>query len=200
MRILAGPHRVELTVQKSRFLGLLEPVADPEAARTLLKSTKAHFADATHVVHAFRTGPEGGETLGCSDDGEPPGTAGRPVLEVLKGAGGGQALILVVRWFGGTKLGTGGLVKAYSETAKALVTGATWEERRSWVQGRVTVDWPEHRPLVQNLAALGAVVESEEFEAGVTVVARVPAEAWGELQVWTVDLTRGRARWVVRPE
>jgi uncharacterized YigZ family protein len=197
MRILAAPHQCELIVQKSKFWGILEPVTDPERARLRLKEAKGRFADASHVVHAFRTGPEGSETMGCSDDGEPSGTAGRPVLDVLKGAGGGQALLLVVRWFGGTKLGTGGLVKAYGDTAKALVSGALWEELRVWVEARVTVDWAEHRPLRNELVALGAQVSFEDFASGVLMAARIPAEVFESLQAWTVDLTRGRSRWVV---
>lgn len=197
MRILGAPVQTELTVQKSRFLGILEPVADPDEARSRLKEAKTRFADATHVVHAFRTGPDGSETLGCSDDGEPSGTAGRPVLDVLKGQGGGNALLLVVRWFGGTKLGTGGLVKAYGDTAKAVVAAAAWEELRAWVEASVTVDWSDHRPLKNDLAGLGAAVTREEFAAGVTVWARIPAEAFEALQARTVDLTRGRGRWVI---
>lgn len=197
MRILGAPAQVEVTLQRSRFLGILEPVADAEEARLRLKAAKAVYADATHVVHAFRTGPEGSETLGCSDDGEPSGTAGRPVLDVLKGQGGGDALLLVVRWFGGIKLGTGGLVKAYGDTAKAVVAAAVWEERRVWVRASVTVDWGEHRLLRNELAASGAEVETEDFAVGVTVSARIPGEAFDQLQTRTVDLTRGRARWVI---
>lgn len=198
MRVLAGPAEVELFFQKSRFLGILEPVTDPEMARWHLKEAKARYAGATHVVHAFRTGADGSETQGCSDDGEPSGTAGRPVLDVLKGAaGGGQALLLVVRWFGGTKLGTGGLVKAYGDTAKAVVSAAPWEELRAWVEARVTVDWAEHRPLRNELTALGAQVVSEDFSEGVTVVAKIPAEAFEGLQTTTIDLTRGRSRWAI---
>ena len=195
MRILATPAREELVIQKSRFLGILEVVTDPEMARNRLKEAKSLYADATHVVHAFRTGPAGSETYGCSDDGEPAGTAGRPVLDVLKGVGGGNSLLLVVRWFGGTKLGTGGLVKAYGDTAKAVVGSATWEELRVWVEAQVTVDWAEHRPLKNELNALGARIESETFADGVTVGAKIPGEAFEALQEFTVDLTRGRARW-----
>lgn len=195
MRILAGSAAVELVVQKSRFQAFLEPVSTPEEARNRLRDAKARYADATHVVHAFRTGAEASETHGCSDDGEPPGTAGRPVLDVLKGAGGGDALLLVVRWFGGTKLGTGGLVKAYGDAAKAVVAAARWEERRTWVTALATVDWADHRPLKGHLGALGAVVDREEFGAAVTLVARVPHEAVEDLQRLTVDLTRGRVRW-----
>ena len=196
MRILGAPAQVELVIQRSRFLGLLYPVSDPEQARSLLKQVKARYAEATHVVHAFRTGADGSETMGCSDDGEPSGTAGRPVLDVLKGAGGGKSLLLVVRWFGGTKLGTGGLVKAYGDTAKAVIAAAVWEELRLWVKARITVDWPEHRPLKNELASLGAHVE-ETFGASVILDARIPAEAFEALQTRTIDLTRGRTRWAL---
>lgn len=198
MRVLTRPAQIELVVQKSRFLGLLEAVADPEEARTRLKDAKVRFTDASHVVHAFRTGPEGSETLGCSDDGEPSGTAGRPVLDVLKGSGGGNCLLLVVRWFGGTKLGTGGLVKAYGDTAKAVIAAAEWEEQRDWVEAEVGVEWPEHRWLRTELAALGARIIAEDFGTSVGVVAQIPAETFSGLQDRTVDHTRGRAAWKVR--
>ena len=196
MRVLGARAQVELTIHRSRFLGILEPVTDPEQARVRLREAKALYADASHVVHAFRTGSEGSETHGCSDDGEPSGTAGRPVLDVLKGAGGGNALLLVVRWFGGVKLGTGGLVKAYGETAKTLVSVAPWEELRTWVVARVRVSWTEHRPLLHELEAAAAQVEAETFTDAVEVVAKIPSEAFDELQRRTVDLTRGQGRWL----
>jgi uncharacterized YigZ family protein len=196
MRILTAAVPVELVVQRSRFLGLLEPVADAEAARSALKEAKARYADATHVVHAFRTGADGSETLGCSDDGEPPGTAGRPVLEVLKGAGGGNCLVLVVRWYGGTPLGTGGLVRAYGDTAKAVIAAATWEELREWVRATVTVEWSEHRTLRNELTGLGVKVEAETFGNGVSLTASIPAEVFDRVQTLTRDLSRGRSQWV----
>lgn len=197
MRILGGPAQTERVFLRSRFLGLLEPVRDPDEARALLKEIKARFADATHVVHAFRTGIEGSETMGCSDDGEPSGTAGRPVLDVLKGAGGGNSLLLVVRWFGGTKLGTGGLVRAYGDTAKAVVDAAVWQEFQAWVTARITLDWGEHRAVMNELAASGAQIIAEMFDSGVTVEARIPLRSFDSLQIHTVDLTRGRARWAL---
>jgi uncharacterized YigZ family protein len=195
MRILAASARVELVVQRSRFLALAEPVADAEAARLRLKEAKTAYVDATHVVHAFRCGLEGSETLGCSDDGEPPGTAGRPVLEVLKGAGGGDCLILVVRRFGGTKLGTGGLVKAYSESAKAVIAAAQWQERREWWTVSIAADWSEAQTLHREVLEAEGMVEGETFDQGVILRVRVPAERFDRLQQRTVDLTRGRRRW-----
>jgi len=197
MRVLVRPARVELIVQKSRFWGFLEPVPDPEAARARLKEAKGTYSDATHVVHAFRTGFAGSETLGCSDDGEPPGTAGRPVLDVLQGAGGGNALLLVVRWFGGTKLGTGGLVKAYGDTAKAVIAAADWEEYASTVRARVTVDWSDLRAIRNELTAVSATVDRESFDQGAILEATIPEVSFAQIQQRTVDLTRGRSRWVL---
>jgi len=198
MLILASPARAELIRQKSRFLGLLEIVTDTEDARSKIKQVKAFYTDATHVVHAFRVGPDGSETKGCGDDGEPSGTAGRPVLDVLSGQGGGNALLLVARWFGGTKLGTGGLVQAYGDCAKAVIAAASWEERREWVETSVTVGFAEHRALKILLDEAGARVETEEFGAEVALTAKIPREAFDAVQRRVADLTRGRASFTVR--
>jgi len=117
MLILRQGTRAELLVRKSRFLAEATPVASADAARELWRERKRIYADCNHVVMAFICGPQGG-VMGCSDDGEPSGTAGRPALEVLKGSGITNVLLTVTRWFGGIKLGTGGLVRAYTESAQ----------------------------------------------------------------------------------
>lgn len=96
------------------------PCQKQDQARAILKAQKEKYADATHVVHAFVLG-KSGEVMGMSDDGEPGGTAGRPVLDALKGSGATDFMLTVTRWFGGTLLGTGGLVKAYGGAAKQLL-------------------------------------------------------------------------------
>ena len=97
------------------------PCQKQDEARSILKAQKEKYADATHVVHAFMLG-KAGEVMGMSDDGEPSGTAGRPVLDVLRGSGATDIMLTVTRWFGGTLLGTGGLVKAYGGAAKELLS------------------------------------------------------------------------------
>ena len=121
MKILNCHAESEFTVKGSRFLSELFPCATQADARNIIKSQKAKYPDATHVVHAFVLGLSG-EILGMSDDGEPSGTAGRPVLDVLKGSGITNILLTVTRYFGGTLLGTGGLVHAYSESAKQVLS------------------------------------------------------------------------------
>lgn len=121
MKILTKQVKAEIVVKGSRFLAEAIPCQKQDEARAILKSQKEKYADATHVVHAFMLG-KAGEVMGMSDDGEPSGTAGRPVLDVLKGSGATDIMLTVTRWFGGTLLGTGGLVKAYGGAAKELLS------------------------------------------------------------------------------
>ena len=121
MKILTKQVQIETLVKGSRFLAEAIPCQKQEEARAILKAQKEKYADATHVVHAFVLG-KAGEVMGMSDDGEPSGTAGRPVLDVLRGSGATDIMLTVTRWFGGTLLGTGGLVKAYGGAAKELLS------------------------------------------------------------------------------
>jgi uncharacterized YigZ family protein len=123
MDVLIRNISAERVVKNSKFLAELLVCSSQQKARLLIRSQKGKYTDATHVVHAFITGPSG-EISGMSDDGEPSGTAGRPVLDVLKGRACTNTLLTITRWFGGTLLGTGGLVKAYSESAKAVIAEA----------------------------------------------------------------------------
>ncbi|MCR5763640.1 MAG: YigZ family protein [Treponema sp.] len=121
MNVLSEYAVSELSVKNSRFIAEAFPVASQAEAREKLHDVKQQYKDATHVVHAFIAGLKA-ETSGMSDDGEPSGTAGRPVLDVLKGSGITNILLTVTRYFGGTLLGTGGLVHAYSDSAKQVLS------------------------------------------------------------------------------
>lgn len=123
MKILSSYISTEFTVKNSRFFCELFPCESQNEARSIIKSQKNKYNDATHVVHGFMLGLNA-EILGMSDDGEPSGTAGRPVLDVIKGRGCTNILLTVTRWFGGTLLGTGGLVKAYGDGAKLVLDKA----------------------------------------------------------------------------
>lgn len=111
----------EIRVVNSRFIASLSPAGSVEEARAFLMETKKRFPDATHHVPAFIIGHGQSIISHCTDDGEPQGTAGRPALAVLQGSGLGNVVVVVTRYFGGTKLGTGGLVKAYGEAVKAVL-------------------------------------------------------------------------------
>lgn len=117
MNILEKNISTQFSVKGSRFLSELFPCISQTQAKEIIKSQKEKYFDSTHVVHAFMIGLKG-EICGMSDDGEPSGTAARPMLDVIKGKNCTNTLLTVTRWFGGTLLGTGGLVKAYGDAAK----------------------------------------------------------------------------------
>ena len=127
MFILKNSASAETRVKNSRFLAEVFTVNSPEEAKAAWKFRKDTYDNGGHIVYAFTVGNQQ-NISGCSDDGEPSGTAGKPVLAVLQGSGLTNAMITVARWFGGTKLGTGGLVHAYSDAAKAALENAEFIE------------------------------------------------------------------------
>lgn len=120
---LAGPAAAELVEKKSRFIGYAAPVADEAAALAFVQEIKARHRDATHNCYAYQAG-DNDQFQRSSDDGEPSGTAGRPILEVVRGRGLKNTAVVVTRYFGGILLGTGGLVRAYGAAAKLALEAA----------------------------------------------------------------------------
>ena len=119
--IPARESRAEITVVNSRFIATVTPAFSVDEARQFIARMRAEFSDASHNVPAFIIGGGSSVITHCSDDGEPSGTAGRPALAVLSGSGLGDAAAVITRYFGGTKLGTGGLVHAYSESMRTVL-------------------------------------------------------------------------------
>ncbi|MCJ7700323.1 MAG: YigZ family protein, partial [Anaerolineales bacterium] len=120
-RIPAQEIRHEIVVVNSRFIATLAPVFDVDQAKSFITRVKSEFTDASHNVPAFVVGHGASIIAHCSDDGEPAGTAGRPTLAVLQGSGMGDAAVVVTRYFGGTKLGKGGLVRAYGDAVRQVL-------------------------------------------------------------------------------
>jgi uncharacterized YigZ family protein len=120
--IPAGETRVELKVVNSRFIATAAPAFSVEEARDFIAKIRAEYADASHNVPVFLIGHGNSVIAHSSDDGEPSGTAGRPALAVLQGSGFGDIAVVITRYFGGTKLGTGGLVRAYSDSMREVLT------------------------------------------------------------------------------
>lgn len=117
----AAEVRTEIKVKNSLFIATAAPAFSVEEAKAFVQRIRTEFADATHNVPAYLVGFGAAVTAHCTDDGEPAGTAGRPMLAVLQGSGVGDVAVVVTRYFGGTKLGTGGLVRAYSDAVKAVL-------------------------------------------------------------------------------
>lgn len=192
MKALVAANPYTLVVKNSRFVAEVLTAMSQEEARTLLAKQRASYPDASHVVHALAIGPTAG-VLGCSDDGEPPGTAGRPVLEVLKGSGLTNVLLTVTRWFGGTKLGTGGLVKAYGDAAKGVLETATTREIVPMAHLGFTLPYPILEPGKRLLRDHAFVIQEESYSAaGDAIRGEIPQSHADELARLLTDLARGQ--------
>lgn len=180
----------ETEVKKSRFLAVAQRVEGAEEARAAVKECRSLHPSAHHVVHAFVT--SGGDIFGMSDDREPKGTAGRPVLEVVKGSGIDNLLVMVVRYFGGTKLGTGGLVKAYTEAAQAVLKVLRTRPVVRSRSFRLEVSYDLYDPVSKELAKVLVSPPSEEFGELVTISGRIPEEVFEKTALAVQELSSGR--------
>jgi uncharacterized YigZ family protein len=168
----AAETRIELAVSNSRFIATLAPVNSVEEAKGFVQRVRAEFSDATHNVPAWLVGHGAAVTAHCNDDGEPSGTAGRPMLAVLQGSGLGDVAVVVTRWFGGTKLGTGGLVRAYGDAVRAVLAATPRSEKVAYVTLTLMVPYTHLERVRRLVAAHGGEVEGEEFSAEITLTAR----------------------------
>lgn len=183
--------RRELVVVNSRFVATLAPVASPDEARDFIKRIRKEFSDATHNVPAYIIG--GGNNISdyCSDDGEPSGTAGRPVLTVLHGSGLGDVAVVVTRYFGGTLLGKGGLVKAYTESTQTVVNAVRRAHRQQVHMVMLALPYnllERIRSLVQKYR--GNILD-ESFAADVTMTFHLPVEKLDQFQTDISELSSG---------
>jgi uncharacterized YigZ family protein len=184
--------RIEHRVVNSRFIATLAPVFSTDEARALTKRLRAEFPDASHHVSAYIIGGGNNVTDYCSDDGEPQGTAGRPTLAVLRGSGLGDVAVVVTRYFGGTLLGTGGLVKAYTESTQ-LAVQAVPRARKTQVQIALLALPYNLLERIRLIAGRhqGTVLD-EDFAADVTMTLRFPVETLADFQTELRELSAGQ--------
>lgn len=188
----ARAHRVEETIQRSRFITTAARAPDAGEAHAFIRSVREEFPDATHNCWAFVAGPPGSTAhIGMSDDGEPHGTAGKPMLTTLLHGGVGEIVTVCTRYYGGIKLGTGGLSRAYAGGVKLVLATLPTEERVDRVRVGVTVGYAEVAALQRLLGELDVLPESEEYGTGVRYVCAVPVCALERLRRGVADLTRG---------
>lgn len=188
------PARVETRAGNSRFIASLARADSPEDARAYIRSIKDEFPDAAHNVPAFLLGGGSCVTEFCSDDGEPSGTSGRPVLAVLKGSGFGNAAIVVTRYFGGTLLGTGGLVKAYGDAAKAALVAVARAELVPARLASVELPYQRYEGVKALVLGLGAEIVREGFGELVSMELVVPTVARPEFDRRLAELSAGAIR------
>ncbi|MES1924185.1 YigZ family protein [Salinisphaera sp. T31B1] len=189
------PHVATLEVQKSRFIGWCASVDDAEQAQQLLTRARRRYPDASHHCSAFIAGAPGeDQAIGFADDGEPGGTAGRPMYQVLHGSGIGRIACVVIRYFGGIKLGTGGLARAYGQTVSEML--ATLPRRQYIPRARrsLALTFADEQPARAWLAAHdGTIVDAAYHARGVTLAVDWPLDAGVELAELNTRL-EGRIR------
>jgi len=200
-RVPATECRAELTVVNSRFIAIAAPAFSVEEARGVIQRIRNEFPDATHHVPAYLIGYGSSTIEHCNDDGEPAGTAGKPILNGLKGSGIGKSVVVVVRYFGGTKLGTGGLVKAYQQAAKAVLADLPLATQVKACEIECQLSYSDY----QKIARLVESYEGKELRVTlaelVTLQLQLPQSELADFERSVRDMTRGSAVIkVIRPE
>lgn len=192
--IPAGRARVELRFVNSRFIGTAGHAASVADAKSFIAAVRAEMPDASHHVYAYVIGHGASTTEGMSDDGEPSGTAGRPALAVVRGSGLGDVVAVVTRYFGGTLLGTGGLVQAYGDTTKAVLAALPREEKIERRTLAVTLSYAAFEPARRLIAAHHGMITDEDFAAEVTLLVTLPLAQAAPLAAALREATAGRAQ------
>lgn len=191
MEILLERAESEIIVKKSRFISIALPCSSLEEIKSLVKQIRDEHPNATHVVHAAVIGPKG-DLYSMSDDREPKNTAGRPALEVLKGSGVTNILVCIVRYFGGTLLGTGGLVKAYGDSTKEVLDVIKTEPLIAKVSFSMMISYDFYELIKRLLVQVKASNVEEEFTSGITIKGMIPLTEKETLSSKFVSITMGR--------
>ena len=188
MKVLKEEKQAELVVKKSRFISIARMCSSPADVKRIVDETRAQYPDATHVVHAAVMGNQ----FSFSDDHEPKNTAGRPALEVLKGSGITNIIVLIIRYFGGTLLGTGGLVKAYGDSTKLVLDGIKTEELVEKSSFSLTIGYEMYESTKRLLASVAADSIKEDFGTEISITGTIPVSNKDTLASQISDLSNGQ--------
>jgi len=192
MKTITREAAIEIEIKKSRFIGRSFLRAAPADALAAVKELRAAERDATHHCWAYRIGRDG-EQARYNDDSEPQGTAGPPILEILKKNETTNTLIVVTRYYGGIKLGAGGLARAYGDAAKRVLEESLLKDLRLMTDVEAPVPYPQLGPLENYLGREGAEVIGKTFGEFVTVRLRIPAEREAAFREFLDRLTAGKS-------
>lgn len=165
----------------SRFEAFAFPCSSISEHQSCLKELSSRYSDASHIAYAYKYLEEGVTRLKASDDGEPSGTAGRPILNHIDGRQLINVTVFVIRYFGGTKLGAGGLVRAYGGAAGLCLDQGNIQKYIAKIQVRIQVGYPQEKQLDYDLKSLEALVISKDYGANITYHISVPKEKKSEL-------------------
>ena len=181
----------EVVIKKSRFIGVTEPVSTVEEAMSFVNSVKKTHYDARHNCFAYSVGLSE-KQVRYSDDGEPGGTAGKPILSVIEGADVRNIVIVVTRYFGGVLLGTGGLVRAYTDAAKAALAKSSIESVRPLTVAELTFAYKDVGKVDRQLSEAGIMGPETEFMENVKYRIKVPDEIYDRFSKELSNLLNGQ--------
>lgn len=190
--------RCHFTVSGSRFIANLIPVISEDAVSVVLAAIRAEFPDATHHTYAYRIGASGALIERSSDDREPAGTAGSPMLQVLQGGNISDALIVATRYFGGTKLGIGGLTRAYRDCARLPLAEAVMVIREPLSSIFITLRYETLGAVSRLLETLSGTVVNVDYSASVTMLIHLPTRSSEEFINSFESSCRGQGTWEMR--
>lgn len=195
MKILKNYCKEEYFVKNSKFISELIPCENQNQAREIVKNQKQKYFDSTHVVHAFVLGLNH-EIMGMSDDGEPSGTAGRPALDILKGSDCTNFVLTITRYFGGTLLGTGGLVKAYGDGAKIALKKAEesnlFEEYIEKTKFSFKCDYSIHKTIKHFMKDFTISDLAENFSSNVELSGLIVSKEFEDFKKKLINLSNGK--------
>lgn len=183
--------QIELIIKKSKFIGFLFPVKDEIDAEEKLEEIREIHKDATHNCFAYRIGING-QVQKCSDDGEPQGTAGLPMLEILNKEDITNVLAIATRYYGGVKLGAGGLIRAYAQTVKEALDASEIVTAKMHWQAKLNIDYKDLEPIKNILLNEQITIEEIEYLERVSLTMLIPLELKDEINNKILDITRGQ--------
>lgn len=184
--------RVEQTIKRSRFIASVGHTPDVEEAKAFIEQIKAEFEDAQHNCWAYCAGAAGStDRIGASDDGEPHGTAGRPMLTAVTHSGIGEVTVVVTRYFGGILLGTGGLVKAYQSSVKMALEGVSTRVRTKTKRIKFSVEHRFVNQVLRKIEAINGRILEKNFDMDADFDVEIPEDLAETFAKELEELTRG---------
>lgn len=191
--IPAGFQRSEIEIQRSRFITSIETVDSADAALCFIARMKQEFPDANHNCWAYLIGPPGSsDRIGLSDDGEPHGAAGKPMLTVLQHGNIGDVVAVVTRYFGGIKLGKGGMVKAYTQAVQTALEQLERTEKIYWCELELSFEYALLGAVERLLPEFEADIQNRNFTDQIRLKLKLPAERKQPLATELTDLSAGK--------
>ena len=175
MHCVKSAHTIEDNIKKSRFIGVIAPCSSENQAMLHLKHLYSEHPNASHIAFAYRIKTDSGIIYRFHDAGEPTGTAGKPIFQHIEGTDLINVLIAVIRYFGGVKLGAGGLTRAYGNTARQAIETADIGAYVELVNIRLTLDYKQMQPLDYLLKKLDGQIVEQDFAGQIKLLIRLPA-------------------------